>query len=416
MDLTFKKLSRHLDHFQLHWVIGMFGLFVFLFAGFAMIKFFRFQYDLLDLAIFDQVIKQTLQGNWFHFTIHPGSYLGDHLGLFLIALVPFYAIVPHPLTLITLQIIAIGLCVFPLARLSRTHLPSWLTLVLVFWFLFNPIIQHIALFEFHLLPFALIFIFWGLVFFQEKKFGRFVIMLIASLLVREDVGLFWMFFSVYATLSRRSIKWIVLPFIIPGIWFFTALQIISFANPDQSYKFLVYYQALGHSPINILQNLFVQPQVWIGQLFRIQNLAYVLMIIILTLGLPLFSLLALLPLIPTLAQLFLASFGGSEVTLFSHYSTLILPPLFLASIFSLSRFISSRQTTSFKTLAKRLRRFHQEYFPLLEIIAATIMIYSIITLAPLPQMIVQTFQAPTPQNTNLRSHILNQIPKLFYLL
>lgn len=413
MKRRLDQLHKFLQQHEHGGVVVLFFLFTLLFGGFAVFKFFRFGYDVLDLAIYDQVMQFMLRGEWFQLTIHPGSYLGDHFEPVLLALFPFYALAPHPITLLLLQTLAVGASVFPLARLTRRHLSSPIVLLAGFWFLFNPITQHLTLFEFHALPFALPLIFWALVFYEEKKWRAFFLTLLLSLTVREDVSLFWIFFSLFALIQRRSLAWTWLPLLTSIAWFIVAIKLIAFFNPDETYKFFSYYQKLGTSIPNILTNLVAHPDLWLGQLFRVQNIAYVLMVLIFSFGLPLFSLSALLPLLPILGQLFLSGFGGGEVTLFSHYSTLILPALFFSSLFSLrywSKTPNPNAKVFFPRLADRLTRMNRDFPALIPIVVGTIMIYSISTIAPFPTMIRQTLRSSTSDRTDRLQTALTKLP------
>lgn len=61
-----------------------------------------------DLGLFDQIFWNTTQGRFFESTMslavpQPHSYLGDHFSLIYLALLPVYALVPRPETLLVLQ-------------------------------------------------------------------------------------------------------------------------------------------------------------------------------------------------------------------------------------------------------------------------------------------------------------------------
>src|SRR5438132_10095971 len=71
-----------------------------------------------DLGIFDQVFWNTTRGRFFESTMslvqaQPHSYLGDHFSPVYLLLVPFYALIPRPETLLVIQTLFLALGVWP---------------------------------------------------------------------------------------------------------------------------------------------------------------------------------------------------------------------------------------------------------------------------------------------------------------
>jgi uncharacterized membrane protein len=98
--------------------------FVFIFSALGGFKLWFGGYNALDLAIYRQVAANSIHGHWFAMSIHPHSYLGDHVELFFAALFPFYAVAQHPLTLLILQSIAVALAAVPLVAVAGRLLPK----------------------------------------------------------------------------------------------------------------------------------------------------------------------------------------------------------------------------------------------------------------------------------------------------
>lgn len=69
-------------------------IFVVIFTLIGAWKLWSFSYNGLDLAIYRQVAENSIHGKWFAFTIHPHSYLGDHMELLFLALLPFLCTLP----------------------------------------------------------------------------------------------------------------------------------------------------------------------------------------------------------------------------------------------------------------------------------------------------------------------------------
>ena len=65
-------------------IIWVFMVLYFIFiAVFCVIKFANYGYNALDLGIYNQVFYNSAHGNFFDFTVHPHSYLGDHFEIFI---------------------------------------------------------------------------------------------------------------------------------------------------------------------------------------------------------------------------------------------------------------------------------------------------------------------------------------------
>jgi len=126
----FVKIPRWLTFSILFYIVFIFGA--------VALKYHFSLYNGLDLAIFNHTFWQTIHGNFFGSSINPPSYFGDHFAPFLILLIPFYWLIPHPLTLLFLQTLFLASSAIPLYLIAKRYLPSrWVILVTLSW-LFNP--------------------------------------------------------------------------------------------------------------------------------------------------------------------------------------------------------------------------------------------------------------------------------------
>ena len=97
-------------------------LFAAVFSILSFLKYRGFEYNALDLAIFHQTLWSLAHHHGWTLTIHPPSYLGDHVGLFLILLAPLYRLFSSPATPLIAQSAAIALAAWPLYGIARTWL------------------------------------------------------------------------------------------------------------------------------------------------------------------------------------------------------------------------------------------------------------------------------------------------------
>lgn len=382
----FQKINRLIEFLdQKAWSILLLLTigYILLFSVFTVLKYQHFQYNALDLAILNQVFYNTSLGNFFGFTIHPHSYLGDHLELIILLLSPFYFILKSPITLLILQTIFIGLSAIPIFLLTKRVLAPRLALLMGFIFLANPFVQNMNLFEFHILPFALFFIFFAFYFFQTKKFFPFLIFFILGLLVREDVALFLVMFSVLSLLQKRSLKWMITPFVLSTSWFIAAFKLFPYFNQYQSYKFIYYYSWMGSSIREMIFFIITHPLDIIGRVFTVYHLFLVLALFSIFIFIPLTRLRYLLFGLLPLLQILLASFAGGDLVLQTHYSTLLVATMFIALIYSLEFLLQQKNEAKCFFWQGKMKKITQQNQSFIILALIIITLYGAITFGPL---------------------------------
>lgn len=411
-----------------------------LMAALSIWKYQTFQMNGIDLAYFNQVFWNTVGGRPFGLSIHPHLSLGDHAEFFILILAPFYALLPRPETLLVLQSLALTLSAWPAHRitsrllspsfhskgeggrageearvvrgsrrelrmirgeesaggpdiLSGSEFPSnkharptnaW-PLIFALAFAFSPFLQNAALYEFHILVFALPLLLFAADAYLASSFRRFILFLILALSVREDVALVTAAFGVIAAIDRRSWKWIIFPAAISAGWFVGSMKLISQFAVGGSYKFAAYYSwILDGVSLDELSRHFL----------TIPTLEFLLGILMPFLFLPLLRpkwlLLAALP----AAQQMLTGQGAGALFFQMHYVVLILPGLLLAT-------------------AEAVARWKYRLIPrsVLGVLFVATTAYSIITLGPLPAVarMIASGQ-PDPKLVAAKRDILSGVP------
>lgn len=405
-------------------------IYILIFIVLCLVKYKTFAYNGIDLAIYNQVFYNSSLGDLFRFTIHPHLYLGDHFEPFILILLPFYFILRFPIILLILQTISIGLCAWPIYLITKNKLGvSWALLFSVI-FLLNPFIQNANIFEFHLLSFAILFLLFTFYFYQKNNFLLFFIFSFLSLLIREDVSLVILMFGILSLFDKRSIRWIVTPIILGGIWLIISYQLISFFNPDNNYKFFVYYSWLGSTPNEMVKSIVTHPLLIIQHLFTLQNLILIFAFLIPFAFLPIFALRYLIPAVLVALQLFLSGFG--DLIFKTHYHSLITPFLFIASVYGfyyLTKSDKSRTFPEYPTVYRddeevsnisfqqglkprwkvrdkisRLKNYILKQKTIFIIFFVISIIYSSLTLGPLLPMLAKIWSYPAQLDENQLKH------------
>lgn len=300
-------------------------------------KYGLFAYNGIDLAYFSQVFWNTVHGQPFQQSIHPHLSLGDHAELAILFLAPLYALWQDPRCLLVLQAIAVALPAWPLwqiaVRRNRPHGRAFALapLLMAGAWLLNPLVHNVALFEFHMLPFALAPLLMAMLAYEDGRKARFVAWTAVALLVREDVALVVVMIGAVAWMERKALWWRIAPVVMGAGWFIAAMALIARFAPDGGYKYRIYYEWLGATPAQMLINAVTDPLRVVAHVVTLPNLEMCIGFLMPFAFLPLLRPRRLVLLLGPLAQILLGAPGGGEIVLQTHYATLFLPALALAA-------------------------------------------------------------------------------------
>ncbi len=345
------------------------GIFVFVSAIMvvAAFKLHNFGYNGFDLAIYNQTFWNTVHGSFFANSMNPPSYLGDHAEWPILALAPVYALIPHPLTLIFLQAAAIGLGAFIVFRAAKIIFPGRnADLFFALLWLANPFAWNLALFEFHIIAFAVPLILLAALFFLERRWLPYFLSLLAVALVREDLFLTVLGFSLLTladilrhreplrgaaiseprfprlpgsawltalSLARNKVfKWSVLPALCALAIFFLDQAVIGRFNPDGAYKYSIYYRWLGDTPWEMFAYILNHPLRVLAHVLDADALSAAAALLIPSLFLPVFAPRFLLLAAGAAAEFALSQTGADMVIVKTQYAAPFIAPLFLAAM------------------------------------------------------------------------------------
>ncbi len=150
----------------------------------------------LDLGLFAQTLKSTLQGDILYSSIDGMSSFGYHFTPILLLLVPIFWLAPHCETLLIVQSLALGLGGYLVYNLGRSQgLNHKVTLAIEFLFFINPLVYGVNFYDFHPVVFAvpaLLIMITGLV---QRRWRLFTLGLILALMTKETIALILLVFG-----------------------------------------------------------------------------------------------------------------------------------------------------------------------------------------------------------------------------
>src|ERR1700694_2198854 len=295
-----------------------------------------------DLGLFDQIFWNTTQGRFFESTMSlgqpiPHSYLSDHFSPIYLLLMPFYALVPRPETLLILQTLFLALGIWPLYLLARLKLqPGFPRLAFVLaYFLFLPV-AFINLFDFHELALSVLPLGFAIYFLEKGRSGWFLVSLASTFLIKEELPLVGVGFGVYILLAKRDWK-LGLGVLAGSLAAFLAIvRLIIPAFGGGSYEYFARrlnyrYAELGTTPQEIATNAFTHPGRLAHLLLPAQKLKFLVGIFGPVLGLTAISGFAAILVAPTLGILLLSNYAP-QYAFTSHYSAPLIPLVIGTSI------------------------------------------------------------------------------------
>ena len=189
--------------------------------------------DAWDLGGFAQAVWSTTQGRLLDYTVNsffyvgfPGqmvhSFLGTHFSPFLFLLVPPYALVPSPVTLLVVQSIVVAMGILPIYWLANGLLTKRVALGLALAYVVYPPMLGLALDDFHpetFIPTLMLFAIYFAI--EEKWLGAAISSALVMSVIEEGgylVAALGIFLLVYHRAWRRKS-------LLPGLFLLIAIPI-----------------------------------------------------------------------------------------------------------------------------------------------------------------------------------------------
>ena len=245
-----------------------------LLGGLTVYRHDSFRSHALDLGYLDQVAWNTTHGEPFASTVKTGtlsSYFAGHFSPVIAVAGALFWLWDDTRTILLLQAVLLVLSGLPIYALFRDY-GKWLALTVLLAFYLNPWLHRANLQDFHTMLLATPLISLAVLGVLRQRYPLAVFSLLATLLIKEDMGLVLALFGLYLLVFVRGRAWpwgLVLLVVGPA-WLVvvTMLVIPSFA-PNGGYRILTHrYAFLGGGPAEAIQTLLRDPLILAKQVFR----------------------------------------------------------------------------------------------------------------------------------------------------
>jgi len=332
------QLHDHLDrwstaqHRALAWCMG--GLFAAFLIYLRIRQYFELQ-TMWDMTTEANVAWHMVHGPWFFNSLDNRSLLGVHFSPVMLLVGLAYRVVEHPLTLLVIQSLALGLGaagVYFLALLKCER--KGLALLMIVLYMVNPYLHHGNAHDFHRTPLAIPTLLWLLVFIESNRLIPAVGLSLLALSIEESIPLPLAGLGLYLAVFRTGWRGFGIGLAIGAACYFLLVtkMLLPMFSPEQGLFFWERYANLGRNLNEAFLNILLNPAwaFW-EALGRHNQFIYLLYFLIPVAFLPLFAWREACLLVVPLLIMFLSQNDGQHKLGF-HYSVPALPFLFYSTI------------------------------------------------------------------------------------
>lgn len=352
------KISRSMT--QPSWIQGR-GAITLVFAGIAAYcllighacfsAYGAFSYGDFDLAVHTQSLRNILHVS-LDSSILGIPFLGNHMVPILFLTAPVYAIFPSPLTLLCLQTLALALGGWAVFLLARQELSERWGVAFAFFYLLYPPLIFMNLYEFHPIALATTFLLFALLAWRRQQFHLFLTFLILSLCCQENVALIAIGFGILALLERKTARWVATPLLLGLGWL---ILTVGWLMPRLNHDIIMFNSLYSHFGATLplaLKAMVLHPLSALAFALQPGKIAFLITLLTPVAFLCLLRPLALLPLLPILAQRLLSA-RPSEASILYHYQAEFIPFIFLGAILGV-RFLRQQRWGSLSRITPLL--------------------------------------------------------------
>jgi len=160
-----------------------------------------------DSAMYEEHLWNVSHGKGFRSYLDQGLFLGEHVQVIHLLLLPIHLLWPSHLMLELAESIALASCAIPIYLIAKRHTKhAWAAAILgVSWLFYYPMhFLDIAIDQktFRPISLGLPFLFWTIEFAERRRFGKTTVCLLLALSAKEDMALIT--FPLLAVLALRA--------------------------------------------------------------------------------------------------------------------------------------------------------------------------------------------------------------------
>ena len=311
-----------------------------------------------DSAMYEEHLWNVWHGKGFRSYLDQGLFLGEHVQVIHLLLLPLHIIWPSHLLLELAESVALGSCAIPVFLMTRRHTGShWAGVFMgLAWLAFYPMhYLDIAIDQKSFRPIALglPFLFWTIELFERRRYRSAAMCLLLAFSAKEDYAL--IAFPLMAVLAfearlqgrsaqesfpgehHTTFRWAMALAVFSAIYLLAVVLVIipAFRSGDHVH-YSRYFGDLGNSPGDLVRTFLIQPGKVLSQMLTAQTAIYLFVFLGPLAFWPIRRSRLLLAGGLTFSMLALLQFGTGNNDLppvpFHHFHAPLLPILFWAAV------------------------------------------------------------------------------------
>jgi len=323
-----------------------------IFFRLSAIKYFSFQYNDWDLALYANGMWNIVHGHPFITMTHK-AFLGNHFTVIAFLIAPVYYVFRSPLTLLFLKVLGLSAAGLPVYLLGRKTFNWRIGLEFLLLYFLYPALLYVTMFEFHFEDFSLFFLAWAFYFLIINRKIGFLAMSLLAMLCKENVPSVVAMMGLYAVIfrPRRRLIGAVVFAVASAYFLLVTLYLQPLFIPGKGPGFAAHYSAYGSGFYDVFRFILLHPGEVIMDLFSTaRRLAFFGHTLYPLLYIPLLRPDILIITVPTVLKNLLSKSATTQM-IFWHYTATIIPFMIFSTMFA----------------AKKLTRFYmvRKYLPYL---------------------------------------------------
>jgi len=281
--------------------------------------------------------------------ISPHIFSTAHTNIIILFFAPFYAIAPYTETLLISSSIVLASGAIPLYLIAKNELHNkTISLSIAISYLLCPALLAANMPDFNYLVFAVPFLLSAFYFYKKENWKFYWLFIGLSLTIREELGLAVMFLGIFIFFFQKNRKVGLATIIIGLVTFLILLYVLSSLPYDLLEGTFRHLAQEGKGFLGIIETIFINPSAVYEHFLNSNAGFYLLEIFFHTAFLSLLSPGGFLISFPELAKNLLATNDIPFRLIWNHYQLLLVPGLFLSTIYSIKKI--SRKFKTKKTL------------------------------------------------------------------
>ncbi len=237
-----------------------------------------------DWGLFYNVADNTLNGRFLYSNWEKCNFFGVHfMPVPFAVLLPLIAIFRHPMSIFILNSTVLwgsGILLYYFMVKHKVNGISSGCIALVY--LLSPSVFNMntsLYYGFHCIYLFIPLFFWFYILYQGEKYIPAFLIFILTLGIKETVPVFWMGWAIVEFICSRKKQALVYLIVSIAVFLFLIKVVIPFIRPE-GYAYTSHYAHLGNGLIEIALSPFVKPQIFWKCLFSVNNLNYLVVLIV----------------------------------------------------------------------------------------------------------------------------------------